>query len=60
MAGPSPRLVGLLALLGLLPVGYYLVATGRTVVAFSLVCVLVIAASVYLVFGPAEESAVGH
>ena len=44
----SPRLVTLLALLGLAPVAYYLLGTGRTVVALSLISVVIIAASLFL------------
>jgi hypothetical protein len=47
----SPRLVTLLALLGLAPVAYYLLGTGRTIVALSLVSVVVIAASLFLMTG---------
>ena len=48
MSTSSPRLVTLLALLGLAPVAYYLQGTGRTIVALSLVSVVVIAASLFL------------
>ncbi|WP_276270788.1 hypothetical protein [Haloarcula litorea] len=48
------RLVTLLALLGLAPVGYYLLGTGRTVVALSLVSILVIFGSLFLMTGDAD------
>lgn len=57
MTTPTPRIVGLLSLLGLLPVAYYLVGTGRTVVAFSIACVLVIALSLYLMLQPTAHGA---
>jgi len=57
MAESSPRLVTLLALLGLAPVAYYLQGTGRTVVALSLVSVGLIGASLYLMTGPHEGQA---
>jgi len=52
----SPRLVTLLALLGLAPVAYYLQGTGRTIVALSLVSVVIIAASLLLMTGDHEGS----
>ncbi|MFC6976921.1 hypothetical protein ACFQL1_22950 [Halomicroarcula sp. GCM10025709] len=54
MSGSSPRLVTVLALLGLAPVAYYLQGTGRTIVALSLVSVVIIAASLYLMTAPHE------
>jgi hypothetical protein len=48
MSSSSPQLVTLLGLLGLAPVAYYILGTGRTVVALSLVSVCIIVASLYL------------
>ena len=48
MSMSNPRLVTLLALAGLAPVAYYLLGTGTTVVALSLVSVVIIALSLYL------------
>ncbi|MFB6309387.1 MAG: hypothetical protein ABEH35_08665 [Haloarculaceae archaeon] len=55
-----PQIVGLLALLGLLPVAYYLTGTGQSIVAFSLVCVLLIAGSLYWMFQPRSGQAHGQ
>ena len=57
MSSSSPRLVTLLALLGLAPVAYYILGTGRTVVALSLLSVCIIAASLYLMTGDHEGQA---
>jgi len=57
MAGSNPRIVTLLALLGLAPVAYYMQGTGRTIVALSLVSVVIIAASLYLMTASAESPA---
>ena len=57
MSSSSPRLVTLLALLGLAPVAYYMLGTGRTVVALSLVSVVIIAASLYLMTADHEGQA---
>ncbi|GGO01210.1 hypothetical protein EGH21_03485 [Halomicroarcula sp. F13] len=54
MSTSSPRLVTVLALLGLAPVAYYLLGTGRTIVALSLVSVVLIAGSLLLMTGPHE------
>jgi len=54
MSSSSPRHVTLLALLGLAPVAYYILGTGRTIVALSLVSVVIIAASLYLMTGDHE------
>jgi len=51
MSMSSPRRVTFLALLGLAPVAYYIQGTGRTVVALSLVSVVIITASLYLMTG---------
>ncbi|EMA30675.1 hypothetical protein [Haloarcula japonica] len=58
MSASSPRLVTLLALLGLAPVAYYMQGTGRTIVALSLVSVVIIASSLFLMTKPAESSSV--
>jgi len=55
MSTSSPRKLTLLALLGLAPVAYYLQGTGRTIVALSLVSVVLIAASLFTMTGPAES-----
>lgn len=57
MAGSNPRIVTLLALLGLAPVAYYLQGTGRMIVALSLINVVIIAASLYLMTAAAESTA---
>jgi hypothetical protein len=54
MSASNPRLVTVLALLGLAPVAYYLQGTGRTIVALSLVSVVIIAASLFLMASPHE------
>ncbi|MDS0260634.1 hypothetical protein NDI56_14605 [Haloarcula sp. S1CR25-12] len=54
MSSSSPRHVTLLALLGLVPVAYYILGTGRTIVALSLVSVVIITASLYLMTGDHE------
>lgn len=53
----DPRRLSLLALLALLPVAAFLLGRS-TLAALSAVCVLVIAGSLYQMFGPAE--AAGH
>ncbi|MFB9812206.1 MULTISPECIES: hypothetical protein [Haloarcula] len=55
MSASSPRLVTLLALLGLAPVAYYMQGTGRTIVALSLVSVVIIASSLFLMTKPTES-----
>ena len=54
MSMSNPRLVTLLALAGLAPVAYYLLGTGRSIVALSLVSVVIIAASLYLMTAASE------
>lgn len=54
MTMSSPRVMTILALLGLAPVAYYLQGTGRTIVALSLVSVVLITASLYLMTRPTE------
>ncbi|AAV46102.1 unknown [Haloarcula marismortui ATCC 43049] len=56
MSASSPRLVTLLALLGLAPVAYYMQGTGRTIVALSLISVVIIAGSLFLMTKPTESS----
>ncbi|NHX38089.1 MULTISPECIES: hypothetical protein [Haloarcula] len=56
MSASSPRLVTLLALLGLAPVAYYMQGTGRTIVALSLISVVIIAGSLFLMTKPTEPS----
>lgn len=56
MSMSSPRNLTLLALLGLAPVAYYLQGTGSTIVVLSLVSVVIIAASLYTMTGPAEST----
>jgi hypothetical protein len=46
----------LLALLGLAPVAYYMQGTGRTIVALSLISVVIIAGSLFLMTKPTESS----
>ena len=55
MSTSSPRLVTLLALLGLAPVAYYILGTGRSIVVLSLVSVVVITGSLYLMTGDHES-----
>jgi len=55
MSSSSPRRVTLLALLGLAPVAYYIQGTGETVVALSLISVVIIAASLFLMTGGVSE-----
>jgi hypothetical protein len=55
MSMSSPRKLTLLALLGLVPVAYYLQGTGRTIVALSLASVVIIAASLYAMTGTAQS-----
>ncbi|WP_423998769.1 hypothetical protein ACOZ4I_09200 [Haloarcula salina] len=57
MAASNPRIVTLLALLGLAPVAYYMQGTGRTIVALSLVSVVIIAASLFLMTSSSESTA---
>ena len=57
MSTSSPRLVALLALLGLAPVAYYIIGTGRTIVSLSLVSVVIITASLYLMTADHERQA---
>ncbi|WP_262175343.1 hypothetical protein [Haloarcula laminariae] len=57
MSASSPRLVTLLALLGLAPIGYYILGTGRNIVALSLVSICIIAASLFLMTGDHEGQA---
>jgi hypothetical protein len=49
--------VTLLALLGLAPVAYYIIGTGRTIVSLSLVSVVIITASLYLMTADHERQA---
>ncbi|EMA24294.1 hypothetical protein [Haloarcula argentinensis] len=56
MSASSPRLVTLLALLGLAPVAYYMQGTGRTIVALSLISVVIIAGSLFWMTKPTESS----
>ena len=58
MSASSPRLVTLLALLGLAPVAYYMQGTGRSIVALSLISVVIIAGSLFLMTKPTESSSV--
>ena len=58
MSASSPRLMTLLALLGLAPVAYYMQGTGRSIVALSLVSVLIIAGSLFWMTKPTEPSTV--
>jgi len=55
MSMSSPRNLTLLALLGLAPVAYYLQGTGKTIVALSLVSVVIIAGTLYTMTGTAES-----
>ncbi|AEM57355.1 conserved hypothetical protein [Haloarcula hispanica ATCC 33960] len=48
----------LLALLGLAPVAYYMQGTGRSIVALSLVSVVIIAGSLFWMTQPTESSTV--
>ncbi|WP_336339321.1 hypothetical protein [Haloarcula brevis] len=56
MSASSPRIVTLLALLGLAPVAYYMQGTGRSIVALSLVSVVIIAGSLFWMTQPTESS----
>ncbi|SDW91102.1 hypothetical protein SAMN05443574_10981 [Haloarcula vallismortis] len=58
MSASSPRLMTLLALLGLAPVAYYMQGTGRSIVALSLTSVVIIAGSLFLMTKPTESSTV--
>lgn len=58
MSASSPRIVTLLALLGLAPVAYYMQGTGRSIVALSLISVVIIAASLFWMTKPSESSTV--
>ncbi|MDQ2072464.1 hypothetical protein ACODNH_19460 [Haloarcula sp. NS06] len=58
MSASSPRLVTLLALLGLAPVAYYMQGTGRSIVALSLLSVVIIAGSLFLMTKPTESNPV--
>ncbi|WP_191906131.1 MULTISPECIES: hypothetical protein [unclassified Haloarcula] len=58
MSASSPRLVTLLALLGLAPVAYYMQGTGRSIVALSLVSVIIIAGSLFWMTQPTESRTV--
>jgi len=60
MALSRTRSIGLLAVLALAPVTYYTLGTGQLIVWASLVCVVLITASLFWMFGPAEETAAGH
>jgi len=51
----SPRVVAAVALLALVPVAAFAVLKPATVVWLSAGCVVVIAASLYVAFGPVEE-----
>ena len=55
MSASSPRLVTLLALLGLAPVAYYMQGTGRSIVVLSLISVVIIAGSLFLMTKPTES-----
>lgn len=55
------RLVAGLALVALVPVVLYLTNRSEPIVGFSVVSVFIIAASLYMMFGPSEaEQAAGH
>jgi len=51
MSSSSPRLLTLLGLLALAPVAYYMLGTDRTIVALSLVSVVIIVGSFFLMTG---------
>lgn len=57
---PTTRLLSLLSLLALVPIGVYTVANGAYVVVLSLVSIVLIAASLAVMFGPAERPAIAH
>ena len=52
---PNPRLTSFIGLVALLPVAAYMLSDS-IVVALSLVCVLLIVGSLYVMFGPAEAA----
>ena len=61
MTSVRPQVAVLVALLALLPVGIF-VASGRVtpLVALALVNVVIIATSLYYMFGPADRASGGH
>ena len=61
MTPDRTRLVAALMLLSLVPVGAFVADRAVTYVALAAVCVLLVTASLYLLFGPADEpTAAGH
>lgn len=59
--GISPRVIAAgLALLGLVPPAIFIVDRNAPIIGFSLVSVLVIAASLYVMFGPGEAESHAH
>lgn len=61
MSAVAPRRVAPLVAIGaMVPVSLYILDRRAWVVGLSLVSVLLIAASVYLLFGPAAETHGGH
>lgn len=57
MARFDARLVAAVALLALLPVAYYMVGTAQNRVALSLLSMVIVAASLFLMMGPSEPTA---
>ena len=61
MTRTPTRLLGLLALLALIPVAVYLLAESRTVAVLALVNVCLITAALYFFFGPGQSGdTAGH
>lgn len=59
--GISPRYIAAgLALLGLVPPAIFIVIRNAPIIGLSLVSVLVIATSLYVMFGPGEAESGGH
>lgn len=55
MASPRPVRIAAVGSLALVPVVLYAIGRSDPLVAFSVVCVVLIAGSLYLMFGPAES-----
>jgi len=57
MESPRPILVAAVGSVALVPVALFAIGRSEPMIALSMLCVLLITASLYLMFGPAESDA---
>lgn len=60
MVAFDTRLIAAVCALSLVPVAYYLLGTGRNVVALSLLSVVIVVASLYLMLSPSDRAVAGE